>query len=106
MTYLSRDISLKRETVICVPLVFLDYQNRASWVPMAFRVVFGKLAYWLRFRFFLFCFVSKAGSCEVGFSGLVTAVWPRLTSDSWCFSCLSLLGSGIIGLCHLAPVVP
>lgn len=32
MTYLNRDISLKRETMICVPLVFLDYQNRVSWL--------------------------------------------------------------------------
>lgn len=79
MPYLNRDISLKRENVICVPLVFLVYQNHVSWVPLAFKVVFGKLAYWLCFGFFLFCFLSKAGSCEVGFSGLVTAVWPRLT---------------------------
>lgn len=45
MSYLNRDISLKRETTISVPLVFLDYQNRVSWVPLAFRVVFEKLAY-------------------------------------------------------------
>lgn len=60
--------------MISVPLVFLDYQNRVSWVRLAFRVIFGKLAYWLCFCFFLFCFVSEAGSCEVDFSGLVTAV--------------------------------
>lgn len=71
---LNRDISLKRETTISVPLVFLDYQNHVSWVPLAFRVVFEKLAYWLCFCFFLFSFVPEAGSCEVGFSGLVTAV--------------------------------